>query len=150
MPFVPLNYRLTDEELERLTSQISPAVLVTDAERASSLKGLDGIEVLEREEGQEQLGVVAGVRGRAQAHDQRRVGRAERVRHDDARRAAARRREVAPSLRFVQVQVVQDGLAAVEVDLHDARAVGALGPAVVLKQQQLQLVYAAHAQPGHF
>ena len=48
VPFVPLNYRLTDEELERLTSQISPAVLVTDAERASSLKGLDGIEVVER------------------------------------------------------------------------------------------------------
>ena len=48
VPFVPLNYRLTDEELERLTSQISPAILVTDAERAGTLSGLAGIEVVER------------------------------------------------------------------------------------------------------
>lgn len=48
VPFVPLNYRLTDQELERLTSQISPAVLVTDAERAGSLSGLAGIDVIER------------------------------------------------------------------------------------------------------
>lgn len=49
VPFVPLNYRLTGEELERLTAQIAPALLVTDAERASQLGGLDGIEVIERE-----------------------------------------------------------------------------------------------------
>jgi acyl-CoA synthetase (AMP-forming)/AMP-acid ligase II len=52
VPFVPLNYRLTGEELERLTSQISPALLVTDAERAAQFSGpggLDGIDVIERE-----------------------------------------------------------------------------------------------------
>jgi acyl-CoA synthetase (AMP-forming)/AMP-acid ligase II len=49
VPFVPLNYRLTGDELERLTSQISPALLVTDASRTEQLAGLDGIEVIERE-----------------------------------------------------------------------------------------------------
>ncbi|MEE2663986.1 MAG: class I adenylate-forming enzyme family protein [Myxococcota bacterium] len=49
VPFVPLNYRLTGDELERLTSQISPALLVTDAERAGQLGALDGIDVIERE-----------------------------------------------------------------------------------------------------
>lgn len=48
VPFVPLNYRLTDEELQRLTAQISPALLVTDAERTRSLGGIEGIEVIER------------------------------------------------------------------------------------------------------
>jgi len=50
VPFVPLNYRLTGEELERLTSQIAPALLVTDRERAASLRGLAGIEVIARDE----------------------------------------------------------------------------------------------------
>ena len=50
VPFVPLNYRLTGEEIERLTGQISPALLVTDAERAVELRGLEGIEVVERSE----------------------------------------------------------------------------------------------------
>jgi acyl-CoA synthetase (AMP-forming)/AMP-acid ligase II len=48
VPFVPLNYRLTGDELERLTSQISPALLVTDADRVEQLSGLDGIEVIDR------------------------------------------------------------------------------------------------------
>ncbi|MEE3329376.1 MAG: class I adenylate-forming enzyme family protein [Myxococcota bacterium] len=50
VPFVPLNYRLTDAELERLTSQIAPALLITDSERAPQLQGLDGIEVVARED----------------------------------------------------------------------------------------------------
>ncbi|MCA9509319.1 MAG: class I adenylate-forming enzyme family protein [Myxococcota bacterium] len=50
VPFVPLNYRLTGEELERLTSQIAPALLVADGERAASLRGLAGIEVVARDE----------------------------------------------------------------------------------------------------
>jgi acyl-CoA synthetase (AMP-forming)/AMP-acid ligase II len=49
-PFAPLNYRLTSEEVERLASQIAPALLVTDAERASSLRRIDGIQVVARDE----------------------------------------------------------------------------------------------------
>ena len=49
VPFVPLNYRLTGEELERLTSQISPALLITDADRAAALQGADGLQVVERD-----------------------------------------------------------------------------------------------------
>ncbi len=49
-PFAPLNYRLTAEEVERLASQIAPALLVTDAERAPSLSKIDGIQVVERDE----------------------------------------------------------------------------------------------------
>lgn len=49
-PFAPLNYRLTAEEVERLASQIAPALLVTDAERAPSLSKIDGIQVVVRDE----------------------------------------------------------------------------------------------------
>jgi len=56
VPFVPLNYRLTAEEVERLVAQIEPSRLVTDAERVDSLVGLPGTEVVERE------GFLSGVR----------------------------------------------------------------------------------------
>jgi acyl-CoA synthetase (AMP-forming)/AMP-acid ligase II len=49
LPYVPLNYRLTGEELDRLVTQIVPTVLVTDAERAPKLAGLDGATVVTRE-----------------------------------------------------------------------------------------------------
>lgn len=49
VPFVPLNYRLTDAELERLTSQIAPGLLITDSDRAEQLQGLPGIEVVSRD-----------------------------------------------------------------------------------------------------
>jgi acyl-CoA synthetase (AMP-forming)/AMP-acid ligase II len=49
-PFVPLNYRLTQDEVERLASQIAPALLVTDAERAPQLSKIPGIEVVVRDE----------------------------------------------------------------------------------------------------
>ena len=49
-PFVPLNYRLTGSELDALIERITPAVLVTDAERAATLSGRDGLEVLTRDE----------------------------------------------------------------------------------------------------
>ena len=48
-PFAPLNYRLTAEEVERLASQIAPALLITDAERAPALSKIDGIEVVVRD-----------------------------------------------------------------------------------------------------
>ena len=50
VPFVPLNYRLTSTELERLTSQIAPALLVTDESRVDELGHLDGIQVMTRDE----------------------------------------------------------------------------------------------------
>ena len=37
LPFVPLNYRLTGSELESLLAQISPALVVTQADRAQEL-----------------------------------------------------------------------------------------------------------------
>ena len=50
VPFVPLNYRLTDAELERLMSQIEPAYLVTDTERVPTLAGRAGATVVSRED----------------------------------------------------------------------------------------------------
>jgi acyl-CoA synthetase (AMP-forming)/AMP-acid ligase II len=50
VPFAPLNYRLTADEVERLVEQIAPALLITDAERAPALEKLDGIRVLARDD----------------------------------------------------------------------------------------------------
>ena len=47
-PFVPLNYRLTGAELDALLERVTPAALVTDAERASTLKSV-GIDVIARD-----------------------------------------------------------------------------------------------------
>jgi acyl-CoA synthetase (AMP-forming)/AMP-acid ligase II len=43
VPFVPLNYRLTGAELDRLIDQIRPCHLVTDPERALELGRRDGV-----------------------------------------------------------------------------------------------------------
>lgn len=48
VPFVPLNYRLTDSELERLLGEISPAVLITDADREPTLSHWKGLTVVNR------------------------------------------------------------------------------------------------------
>jgi long-chain acyl-CoA synthetase len=50
VPFVPLNYRLTGAELDRLLEQIAPTHLVTDAERAGVLRGRAGITAVVRDE----------------------------------------------------------------------------------------------------
>ncbi len=39
LPFVPLNYRLTGDELHALLDRIAPAYLITDAPRAAALAG---------------------------------------------------------------------------------------------------------------
>ncbi len=39
VPFVPLNYRLTGAELDRLLAEVAPATVVTDAARAARLAG---------------------------------------------------------------------------------------------------------------
>jgi acyl-CoA synthetase (AMP-forming)/AMP-acid ligase II len=48
-PFVPLNYRLTGDELDALIERVKPVLLVTDAERAAKLAGREGVQVMERE-----------------------------------------------------------------------------------------------------
>jgi len=50
VPFVPLNYRLTGAELDRLVAQIEPAHLVTDADRARALGGRSGVAPVARED----------------------------------------------------------------------------------------------------
>ncbi|MCH2171460.1 acyl--CoA ligase [Myxococcota bacterium] len=49
LPFVPLNYRLTASEIEGLASQITPAYLVTSADRVESLASVEGLQVVARE-----------------------------------------------------------------------------------------------------
>ncbi len=49
LPFVPLNYRLTGAELERLLEEIAPSYLVTDSNRAEALSKLPGTTVVSRE-----------------------------------------------------------------------------------------------------
>ncbi len=48
LPFVPLNYRLTGDELDALIERITPALLVTDDERAAQLSGREGLTVMPR------------------------------------------------------------------------------------------------------
>ena len=50
VPFVPLNYRLTGAELDRLVEQITPCHLVTDAERAAQLGSRAGVTASSRED----------------------------------------------------------------------------------------------------
>ena len=47
-PFVPINYRLTDIEVDALLQRIEPAMLVTDATRIESLSGMAAVAPLER------------------------------------------------------------------------------------------------------
>jgi acyl-CoA synthetase (AMP-forming)/AMP-acid ligase II len=49
VPFVPLSYRLTGEEIERLASQIVPAYLVTEEVRVEALSRLPQTRVVSRE-----------------------------------------------------------------------------------------------------
>ena len=46
IPFVPLNYRLTGAELDRLIEQITPCFLVTDDARVRDLAGRTGVTVV--------------------------------------------------------------------------------------------------------
>ena len=43
VPFVPLNYRLTGDELDRLIEQITPCHLITDPTRVDDLGSRDGV-----------------------------------------------------------------------------------------------------------
>jgi long-chain acyl-CoA synthetase len=46
VPFVPLNYRLTGAEVDRLIEQIRPCFLVTDPDRARELGGREGVQAV--------------------------------------------------------------------------------------------------------
>jgi len=49
VPYVPLNYRLTGDELDALLERIAPAQLVTDSERAGGFSARAGTSVAVRE-----------------------------------------------------------------------------------------------------
>lgn len=49
LPFIPLNYRLTDTEIEALLARMSNAYLVTDAERAASFEQRADLTVVTRD-----------------------------------------------------------------------------------------------------
>ena len=50
VPFVPLNYRLTSEELDSLVGEIAPSYLITDPERVEQLARVPGTNPVERED----------------------------------------------------------------------------------------------------
>ena len=50
MPYVPLNYRLADDDLAALAQRSAPSVAITDDSGAVRLSGVDGLQTLPREE----------------------------------------------------------------------------------------------------
>ena len=48
VPYVPINYRLTANEIDALLARVTPAYLVTDAERLANFEGRDGLDVRSR------------------------------------------------------------------------------------------------------
>lgn len=50
VPFVPMNYRLTDSEIHALIARITPAFVVTDAERTAQLDALTDVTPTSRDE----------------------------------------------------------------------------------------------------
>ena len=49
VPYVPINYRLADDDLRRLAERAAPAVAVADASGAERLAPVDGLEIVERD-----------------------------------------------------------------------------------------------------
>ena len=50
LPFVPLNYRLTGDEIRELGTEIAPAIGVANVSMQDALKGVPEFEAIEREE----------------------------------------------------------------------------------------------------
>lgn len=50
LPFVPINYRLSDEDLRKLVARTVPATIVVDDEMAPRLLGIEGIALMLRSE----------------------------------------------------------------------------------------------------
>src|SRR5262245_62078584 len=49
-PFVPVNYRLADDRLRAIVERTAPASVIAGAGIAERLDGVDGIEIIERDE----------------------------------------------------------------------------------------------------
>ena len=49
VPYVPINYRLADNDLRSLAERAAPALVLADASGAERLAGVDGLEVIERD-----------------------------------------------------------------------------------------------------
>jgi long-chain acyl-CoA synthetase len=49
VPYVPINYRLTDDEIHALLARVKPAYVITDRERAKKLSTQQGLVVAERD-----------------------------------------------------------------------------------------------------
>ncbi len=50
LPYVPLNYRLPDDELRSLAERSSPAIAVADAAGSARLEPVDGVETIGRDD----------------------------------------------------------------------------------------------------
>lgn len=49
VPYVPINYRLTEAEINALLARVKPAYVITDKERAKKMAGQEGFVIAERE-----------------------------------------------------------------------------------------------------
>ena len=49
VPYVPINYRLADDDLRRLAERAAPALAVADPSGAERLAGVGGMEIVERD-----------------------------------------------------------------------------------------------------
>ncbi len=61
--YVPINYRLPDEDLRQLAARVAPGVAVVDTAGAQRLADVDGLEIIKR---QELLAPTAGTHSRDQ------------------------------------------------------------------------------------
>jgi len=50
LPFVPINYRLSDEDLRKLVARTVPSTVVVDDDMAPRIAGVEGVEVMLRSE----------------------------------------------------------------------------------------------------
>ena len=49
VPYVPINYRLTPDEIDALLARVQPAFLITDDDRLGDFQGRDGVEATSRQ-----------------------------------------------------------------------------------------------------
>ena len=49
LPFAPVNYRLADEQLQRIIERLAPALIVADPDCAARIRAADGIIVMQRD-----------------------------------------------------------------------------------------------------
>lgn len=50
LPFVPVNYRLTDEQLRGIVTRTAPALLIAGADVRPRIEGIEGITVIDRDD----------------------------------------------------------------------------------------------------